>query len=135
MNTANGEGIEFHKATVDYNEYWIEIFLEILYIVVLTTCGLPRRTREMTSLKFANTMNGDRNIYLEDDQSMLVMLYLNEGYSYSVKHTSHDDQHTDQDDSHGSIAISFSRKIQPPPGVFRKYFILISFKHDRTAVR
>lgn len=75
MSTAASEGIGFHRETVDYNKYWIEIFFEILYIVVLTTCGLPRRTRETTSLRFANMMNVDRNIYLEDDQSMFVMFY------------------------------------------------------------
>ena len=50
-------------------------FLEVLYIVVLITCGLPGRTKEMTSLKFVNTMNGDRNFLLEDGQFMFVTEY------------------------------------------------------------
>ncbi|TMC16025.1 MAG: hypothetical protein E6J34_20590 [Chloroflexi bacterium] len=75
VDTMHGEGIEFHKAAIDDYEYWVERFLEILYIVVLTTCGLPGRTKEMTSLKFVNTMNGDRNIYLEDGQFMFVTEY------------------------------------------------------------
>src|SRR5436305_9738477 len=75
VNTMHGEGIEFHKAAIDDYEHWMERFLKILYIVVLITCGLPRRTKEMTSLKFVNTMNGDRNIYLEDGQFMFVTEY------------------------------------------------------------
>jgi hypothetical protein len=75
VHTKNGEGIEFHKAGVDDYEYWVDRFLEILYIVVLITCGLPGRTKEMTSLKFVNTMNGDRNFLLEDGQFMFVTEY------------------------------------------------------------
>lgn len=75
VNMMDGEGIELHKAAVDDYEHWVERFLEVLYIVVLTTCGLPGRTKEMTSLKFVNTMNGDRNIYLEDGQFMFVTEY------------------------------------------------------------
>jgi hypothetical protein len=75
VNMMDGEGIQLHKAAVDDYEYWVERFLEVLYIVMLITCGLPGRTKEMTSLKFVNTMNGDRNFLLEDGQFMFITEY------------------------------------------------------------
>ena len=75
MNMMNDEGIELHKTAVDDYEHWMKRFLEILYIIVLITCGLPGKTKEMTSLKFVNTMNDDRNIYLEDEQFMFIIKY------------------------------------------------------------
>src|SRR5947207_14537561 len=75
MNMMNDEGIELHKTAVDDYEHWMKRFLEILYIIVLITCGLPGKTKEMTSLKFVNTMNDDRNIYLEDEQFIFITEY------------------------------------------------------------
>ena len=53
----------------------MDIFLKVLYIATVTTCGISGRTTETTSLKFVNTMNGDRNMYLEDGQFMFVTEY------------------------------------------------------------
>lgn len=44
VELTNGEGIEFDKAAVDSYKYWVEKFLEVLYIPVPTTCGLLGKT-------------------------------------------------------------------------------------------
>ena len=67
MNIINDERIKFHKIAIDDYEHWMKRFLEILYIIILIIYDLPRRIKEMTSLKFVNTMNNDRNIYLENE--------------------------------------------------------------------
>ena len=50
-------------------------FLKVLYIIILIIYDLPRKTKEMISLKFVNTMNDDRNIYLEDEQFIFIIKY------------------------------------------------------------
>ena len=50
-------------------------FREKLFILMILTCGLAGRTTEMSSLRYMNTMNGDRNIYLEDGQIHMISNY------------------------------------------------------------
>ena len=66
MNIINNEEIEFYKITIDDYEYWIKRFLKILYIIIFIIYDLPEKTKEMTSLKFINIINNNRNIYLEN---------------------------------------------------------------------
>jgi hypothetical protein len=42
---------------------------------MMFTCGLSGYGTEMTSLRWMNTMEWDRSIYLEDCQLMFVMEY------------------------------------------------------------
>ena len=42
---------------------------------MMFTCGLSGRGTEMTSLRWMNTMDGDRSIYIEDHQLMFVTEY------------------------------------------------------------
>jgi hypothetical protein len=42
---------------------------------MMFTCGLSGRGTEMTSLRWMNTMDGDRSIYIEDQQLMFVTEY------------------------------------------------------------
>lgn len=48
---------------------------EILAVLMMFTCGLSGRGTEMTSLRWMNTMDGDRSIYIEDKQLMFVTEY------------------------------------------------------------
>ena len=66
MNMMNDEEIEFHKIIIDDYEYWIKRFLKILYIIIFIIYDLSRKTKKMTSLKFVNTINDNRNIYLKN---------------------------------------------------------------------
>jgi len=50
-------------------------FRELLYIAYIWTCGLAGRTQENASLKYYNTMNGERNMCIEDGQFMCVSSY------------------------------------------------------------
>ena len=70
-----GDAIEFSEQAKDkYNKY-DEQFREILALLMTFTCGLSGRGTEMTSLRWCNTMNGDRSIYIEDGQIMFVTEY------------------------------------------------------------
>ena len=50
-------------------------FRELLAMLMMTTCGLSGQGTEMTSLRYINTMEGDRSIYIEDGQMMFVTEY------------------------------------------------------------
>jgi hypothetical protein len=50
-------------------------FRELLAILMMMTCGLSGRGTEMTSLRWMNTMDGDRSIYIEDSQIMFITEY------------------------------------------------------------
>lgn len=70
-----GDAIEISEASRDsYNKH-DEQFREILVLLMMFTCGLSGRGTEMTSLRWMNTMDGDRSIYIEDQQVMFVTEY------------------------------------------------------------
>src|SRR5438552_18949340 len=56
---------------VNYNSR----FRELLAILMMITLGLSGRGIEMTSLRYINTMEGDRSIYVEDGQLMFITEY------------------------------------------------------------
>ena len=70
-----GDAIEFLDAAKDEYNKWDVIFREILALLMMFTCGLSGRGTEMTSLRWLNTMDGDRSIYVEDHQIMFVTEY------------------------------------------------------------
>lgn len=70
-----GDAMEFSDDAKDkYNKH-DEQFREILVLLMMFTCGLSGRGTEMTSLRWCNTMDGDRSIYIEDGQIMFVTEY------------------------------------------------------------
>jgi hypothetical protein len=70
-----GDAMEFSDEARDkYNKHE-EQFREILVLLMMFTCGLSGRGTEMTSLRWCNTMDGDRSIYIEDGQIMFVTEY------------------------------------------------------------
>ena len=70
-----GDAMEFSVSAKDKYHKWDEQFREILAILMMFTCGLSGRGTEMTSLRWLNTMDGDRSIYIEDHQIMFVTEY------------------------------------------------------------
>ncbi len=70
-----GDGVQFLKAGVDEYEADETKFRELLAILMMITCGLSGRGTEMTSLRYVNTMEGDRSIYVEDGQMMFITEY------------------------------------------------------------
>ena len=70
-----GDEIEFLRAGVDEYEADDTKFRELLAIIMMMTCGLSGRGTEMTSLRYINTMEGDRIIYIEDGQMMFITEY------------------------------------------------------------
>ena len=70
-----GDAIEFSEAAKDEYNKWDVQFREILALLMMFTCGLSGRGTEMTSLRWLNTMDGDRSIYIEDYQIMFVTEY------------------------------------------------------------
>jgi hypothetical protein len=69
------DDLQFQQAGIDqYMAYDIQ-FRELLYILMTITCGLSGRVSEMTSLKYINTIDGDRNILIEDGQVMFITEY------------------------------------------------------------
>ena len=70
-----GDAIEISEQAKDkYNKY-DQQFREILALLMMFTCGLSGRGTEMTSLRWQNTMDGDRSIYVEDGQIMFITEY------------------------------------------------------------
>ena len=53
-----------------------EEFRIILFISMLTTSGLVARPPEMTMLKYMNTSEADRNVFVLNGQIMFVMDYI-----------------------------------------------------------
>ena len=70
-----GDAMEISDAGKNNYCKWDEQFREILALLMMFTCGLSGRGTEMTSLRWMNTMDGDRNIYIEDRQLMFVTEY------------------------------------------------------------
>ena len=48
---------------------------ELLAILMMIVCGLSGRGTELTSLRYINTIDGDRGIYVEDGQIMFITEY------------------------------------------------------------
>jgi hypothetical protein len=70
-----GDGMDILAVARDnYSRKDIQ-FREILALLIMFTCGLSGRGTEMTSLRWMNTMDGDRSIYIEDRQLMFVTEY------------------------------------------------------------
>jgi hypothetical protein len=70
-----GDAMEISGTAKDEYAKWDEQFREILALLMMFTCGLSGRGTEMTSLRWMNTMDGDRSIYIEDHQLMFVTEY------------------------------------------------------------
>ena len=70
-----GDGLKFFKAGVDEYEARDTKFREYLALLMIFNPGLSGRGTEATSLKYINTMEGDRSIYLEDGQIMFITEY------------------------------------------------------------
>jgi len=75
MAEASGDGLNFHTHGVDMYKKWDTTFRELLAILIMISCGLSGRGTEMTSIRFMNCMDGDRNIYIEDGQIMIITEY------------------------------------------------------------
>ena len=75
MVNVEGDGIMVQQVGLDEYESWDVKFRELLAILMMMTCGLSGRGTEMTSLRYMNTMDGDRNIYVEHQQIMFVTEY------------------------------------------------------------
>jgi predicted metal-binding protein len=70
-----GDGMDISEVARNNYAQKDEQFREILAILMMFTCGLSGRGTEMTSLRWMNTMDGDRSIYIEDRQLMFVTEY------------------------------------------------------------
>jgi hypothetical protein len=70
-----GDGLKFIQAGVDEYSVWDTMFREQLAILMMVSCGLSGRGTEMTSLRYINTMDGDRSIYVEGGQMMFITEY------------------------------------------------------------
>ena len=71
----NHNGRAFVQAAVDEYKRVETEFREMLYILMLGTCGPPPRVTEMTSIKYMNSREGSRNIFVMGGQVMLVTEY------------------------------------------------------------
>lgn len=75
MVKVDGDSLNFHKSAVDEYLKWDTMFRELVVVLIMFTCGVSGRGTEMTSLRFTNTMDGDRMIYIEDGQIMIITEY------------------------------------------------------------
>jgi len=63
------------KAGIDEYEQWDREFREKLFQLMILTCGVSGRTKEMLGLTYINTTEKERDMYLEDLQFMLITSY------------------------------------------------------------
>ena len=75
MVEVGGDALEFLRGGVDEYEHHDTKFREKLALLMMITCGLSGRGTEMTSLRYVNSMDGDRGIYIEDGQMMFITEY------------------------------------------------------------
>ena len=69
------DDLQFNPADVENYEIWDARFRRHLFILIAITCGLSGRGPEMMSLKYMNTVIGDRNFVLMDGQFMAIAEY------------------------------------------------------------
>ena len=70
-----GDAMTVSQTGKDSYTKWDHQFRELLCMLMMLTCGLSGRGTEMTSLRWMNTMDGDRSIYIEDSQIMFITEY------------------------------------------------------------
>jgi hypothetical protein len=75
MMEHNGDDLQFNPADVENYETWDIRFRRILFILMAVTSGLSGRGPEMMSLKYMNSISGDRNFILMDGQFMAITEY------------------------------------------------------------
>jgi hypothetical protein len=75
MVEVEGDGVNWLRAGISEYESRDVKFREVLAILMMISCGLSGRGTEMTSLRYINTMDGDRSIYIEDGQMMFITEY------------------------------------------------------------
>jgi hypothetical protein len=71
----DGEGLSWVAAGVHEYEANDVKLREMLAILMMVVCGLSGRGTELTSLRYINTVDGDRGIYVEDGQIMFITEY------------------------------------------------------------
>jgi hypothetical protein len=70
-----GDGLLWNAAGVYEYEGMDTKLRELLAILMMIVCGLSGRGTELTSLRYVNTIDGDRGIYVEDGQIMFITEY------------------------------------------------------------
>jgi hypothetical protein len=75
MMENTGDDLHFNPAAIKSYEEWDIHFQRILLVLLCLTCGLSGRGREMTSLKYMNTVVGDRGFLLKAGQFMAITEY------------------------------------------------------------
>ena len=69
------DDLSFNPTVVQSYEEWDVRFRRILLLLLIFTCGLSGRGKKMTSLKYMNTIIGDRGLLLQGGQFMAVSEY------------------------------------------------------------
>lgn len=72
MMENSGDDLSFNDAAVKSYEDWDVQFRRILLVLLCLTCGLSGRGTEMTSVKYMNTVVGDRGLLLKGGQFMAI---------------------------------------------------------------
>ena len=75
MMENTGDNLNFNPAVIESYEKWDIEFRRILLVLMILTCGLSGRGREMTSLKYMNTLLGDRGLLLKGGQFVTITDY------------------------------------------------------------
>ena len=75
MMEHSGDDLQFNAADVENYEIWDARFRRHLFILTAITCGLSGRGPEMMSLKYMNTVIGNRSFVLMDGQFMAIAEY------------------------------------------------------------
>jgi hypothetical protein len=71
----SGDDLSFNPAVIKSYEEWDTRFRRILLVLLALTCGLSGRGSEMTSIKYMNTLVGDRGLLLKGGQFMAITEY------------------------------------------------------------
>jgi DEAD/DEAH box helicase len=75
---ANGNGVDtfdFDPATITKYAQQLDSFRELLLVLMHLTAGQPARSTELINLRYKNTKNGVRNIFLESGLVCILTTY------------------------------------------------------------
>ncbi|TMI78484.1 MAG: hypothetical protein E6H10_17010 [Bacteroidetes bacterium] len=75
MMENSGDDLGFNPAVVKSYEEWDVNFRRLLLVLLSLTCGLSGRGKEMTSLKYMNTVVGDRGVLLKGGHFVAITEY------------------------------------------------------------
>jgi hypothetical protein len=75
MMDYSGDDLQFNPIGIEEYKQWDIKFRKFLFLIGAVSCGLSGRCKEMTAIKYMNTIMGDRGMVVHDGQFMCISEY------------------------------------------------------------